>query len=155
VRMLAPLLFLLLGSAHHIGGGRYLTAAHVVSNGDCTFMDGAVRTTLQDDHNDIAELAGPVIPEWLEVDCSPFRKNRHYLGIGYAYGIGRINLPFIYSAFDRDPVTGNGIFVGPDTHQGMSGGPLLTEDYMAGGVVTHRWASRARALADTHVCRKA
>lgn len=141
------------GTAFHIGGGRWLTAAHVVSNGDCVFIDGPVKLILRDDSNDIAELLGPAIPARLVVDCKPFKRDRHYLSIGYAYGIGRLNLPLIYSAFGKDPENGNGMFVGPDMHPGMSGGPLLSEEYKAAGVNSQRWPSRTRALADTHVCK--
>lgn len=144
-----------MGTAFHIGSGRWLTAAHVVSNGDCVFIDGPVKLVLRDDANDIAELSGPAIAARLVVDCRPFKRDRHYLSIGYAYGIGRLNLPLIYSAFGKDPENGNGMFVGPDMHPGMSGGPTLSEEYRVAGVNSQRWPSRTRALADTHVCRSA
>jgi hypothetical protein len=144
-----------LGTAFHIGGGRYITASHVASWGACAFDGIPAATVLNDKSHDVAELAGPTITASLKVNCAGFRRNRHYLAVGFVSLIGRLSLPLIYSGFGRDPDNGHGMFVGPDAHPGMSGGPLLDEDYRVSGVVVQRWPSRARALADTHVCREA
>lgn len=143
------------GTAFHIGGGRYLTAAHVVQHGGCTIGGSAVSVTKQDGMLDVAELKAPPIAAKLTVDCRPPKPNRHYLAVGYSGGIMRLHLPLIYSAFGRDPGNGNGMFVGPDVHPGMSGGPLIGEDYRVAGIVTQRWPSRVRSLADSHVCKGA
>lgn len=140
------------GTAFHIGDGRYITAAHVVSHGDCAIGGFPVRLVHQDGKLDTAELIGAVAPEKFEIDCSGFRPNQHYLAIGYAGGVVRLDLPLIYSAFGRDPEGTNGMFVGPDSQPGMSGGPLINEDYQVSGIVQQRWPSRARALADTYLC---
>ena len=145
------------GTAFHIGNGRYITALHVVSNApdECTIGTQKVTVTGQSKDLDIAELSGPSLPAKLEVNCSGFSPGRQYLAIGYAGGVYRTNLPLIYSRFGPDPENGNGQFIGADMIPGMSGGPLIGEDYRVWGVNLQRWPSRARDLHDTYLCRRA
>lgn len=176
MRMIAPFLSLLIGSPEvaapavpydaiqviqcgnavgtvwHIGNGRYLTAAHVIGTNECKIEGVPVKILKLDGKLDVAEIDGPVLATKVEIDCRPFKVNRHYLAVGYSMGIMRLELPLIFSAFGRDPFNGNGRFAGTDVHQGMSGGPLFGEDYRGAGIITQRWPSRIRALSDTHIC---
>jgi hypothetical protein len=106
----------------------------------------------EDGAHDIAELSGPVISEKFEIDCAGYRSGREYLAVGYANGEYRTQFPLIYSAFGRDPESGNGMFIGADVIPGMSGGPMINGQFRVTGIVNQRWPSRSRALADTYLC---
>lgn len=142
------------GSAFHIGNGRYVTADHVLANGggSCAINGEPIRVLHESPKDDIAEITGPVLPVRFQIDCSPFKPGKHYLAAGYAGGRYLFRLPLIYSAFGADPDNGNGRFVGPDVVPGMSGGSLINEDHRVSGVVLQRWPARARELSGTFLC---
>jgi S1-C subfamily serine protease len=141
------------GTAFHIGGGRYITADHVIE-GAKTCLDtlSSLKVVGEDGAHDIAELSGPVISEKFEIDCAGYRSGREYLAVGYANGEYRTQFPLIYSEFGRDPESGNGMFIGADVIPGMSGGPMINGQFRVTGIVNQRWPSRSRALADTYLC---
>lgn len=141
------------GTVFHIGDGRYITAAHVVTDGNCTILGLPARITHQDGELDIAELSGPFSPVKFDLDCRGFRVGRQYLATGFAGGKYRINIPLIHSVFARDPKAGNSMFIGADVIPGMSGGPVIGEDYRVAGIINQRWPSRARSVADTYLCK--
>jgi S1-C subfamily serine protease len=145
------------GTAFHIGGGRYVTANHVVvqGGGGCSINGKDATVTGQDEKNDVAELSGPVIAAKFELDCDGFKAGQEYLAVGFAGGETLTRLPLLYSAFGRDPGNGNGQFIGAETIPGMSGGAMISLSIRVAGIVTQRWPSRARALADTYLCKGA
>jgi S1-C subfamily serine protease len=145
-----------LGTAFHIGSGRWITASHVVGPASsCTIGDNRATVTGDNVELDIAELSGPLIDEKIEIDCSGFKVGQEYLAIGYAGGQYRTSIPLIYSGFGRDPDTGNGEFIGADSIPGMSGGPILNTNLQVSGITLQRWPSRGRPLGDTYLCPKA
>jgi S1-C subfamily serine protease len=142
------------GTAFHIGNGRYITAYHVIAEGgnECTIGLNKVTVAGVEKSLDVAELRGPVIDAKFQLNCSGFKPGHEYLAVGYAGGVYRTNLPLIYSTFGHDPENGNGQFIGADMIPGMSGGPLVGEDYRVSGINLQRWPSRARDLRDTYLC---
>lgn len=140
------------GTAFHIGNGRYITAAHVVAFGSCSIGGSPASLAGVNRDLDIAEVSGPPDRPKLDIDCHGFEVSHQYLSIGYPYGLTRMIFPLIYSAFGRDPDNGNGMFIGADVIPGMSGGPLLNENYRVAGIVNQRWPSRSRPLSDTYLC---
>lgn len=133
------------GTAFHIGGGKYATAFHVIN--ECLSSYASV---IYDAKFDYAVFSGPVLPKSIAVDCSGFKSGQEYLGIGYAHGtFGLWFIPVIASKFSQE---GYQSFVG-DFQPGMSGGPVLGEDGKARGVVNMRWPARSQELRDTHICK--
>ena len=146
-----------LGTAFHIGNGRYITAHHVLSEGGGPCTIGGDKLTLAGDDpaHDLTEFHGPVIDAKLELNCAGFKPGEQYLAIGYALGQVRTTIPLIFSAFGDDPGGGNGMLVGADLIPGMSGGPTLGTDYRVHGIGLQRWPSRARDISETYLCGKA
>lgn len=145
------------GTAFHIGWGRYITAAHVLEETKACTIEG-VKVTFTgraNDDLDIVELRGPEIAAKFDIDCGGFQPGREYLSIGFAQGLYRTQIPLFYSAFGRDPDSGNQQFIGSDIIPGMSGGPMIGTDGRVVGVNLQRWPSRGRQLRDTYLCSKA
>lgn len=141
------------GTAFHIGNGRYITADHVVSTvRECSAGKATLKVVGEDGDTDIAELSGPVIDAKFEIDCAGYKVGQQYLAVGYPLGQYRTEYPLIYSAFGRDPDGGIGMFIGADVIPGMSGGPVINEQFRVTGIINRRWPSRSRALADTYLC---
>jgi S1-C subfamily serine protease len=146
-----------LGTAFHIGNGRYITANHVVSGGTlpCRIGGEEAPVVYQGKARDIAELRGPVLATRFDLDCDGFKAGAEYMAIGMAFGSARTNIPMLYSAFGNDPDNGNGQFIGAEMIPGMSGGPMIDRRFRVAGVNLQRWPSRALDLRDSYLCRAA
>lgn len=138
------------GTAFHIGGGRYITAAHVVNNGECTIAGLPAPKVAVIPELDFAEVGGPVDRPKFDISCDGFGAGKEYLAIGYALGKLRVTLPLLNSAFGKDG--NNSMFVGGDMIPGMSGGPMIDRAYRVSGINLQRWPSGARSLSETYLC---
>jgi hypothetical protein len=143
-----------LGTAFHIGNGRYITANHVITGGSlpCHIGGEDAPVVYQGKGLDIAELRGPILGTRFDLDCDGFKTGTEYLAIGMAFGSARTNIPMVYSAFGKDPDNGNGQFIGAEMIPGMSGGPMIDQSYRVAGVNLQRWPSRALDLHDSYLC---
>jgi hypothetical protein len=146
------------GTAFHIGGGRYVTAAHVTAfagEGSCSFRFIQLQVVRQDGSLDLAELSGfPLRNEAggevrLEIECRGYRPGRTYRSFGYAGGFFSM-FPLIAS---RHLLAGQRVFIGADIVPGMSGGPVVSDDSgRVTGINNQRWPSRSRDLRGTWLC---
>jgi hypothetical protein len=135
-----------MGTAFHLGEGRYFTALHVVY--ECVPSASVVQYNSALDY---AILVGPVIDKQLTVSCKPFIPGEFYLAVGYGYGYPEaMRQPWIASPFNSGPYHS---FVG-EAIPGMSGGPVLDEEGRVHGVVNMRWPARSLPLKATPLCGK-
>ena len=136
------------GTAFHIGGGRWVSAEHVTSMGDCS-IDGIPAPLVRADRDlDVAELRGPDIPARLEKSCRGFSALGFYRVVGYTAMFGRISVPWQAVNWQDD---GGDVFNG-EAINGMSGGPAIDNRGRATGVAVRRSPARARDLRDTWLC---
>lgn len=132
------------GTAFHIGEGRYVTAAHVVEGCEASAPNLYINHLL-----DFATFTGPVLPVKIEVSCSGYRVGDMYVGVGYPQG-------GTYQA--REPVVavnykpeGWQSFIGKFI-PGMSGGPVINERGKVVGIVNMQWPARSQSLKNTYLC---
>ncbi len=150
-----------IGTAFHIGGGYYVTAAHVVSDGYQFYLDGSARTVarLQDNAgltkvsvvgadtiSDIAVLKGnpaPATLSWSAKDAgvgdtafalgNPFALAPNSFSAGIISGSNRV------FGTDRGTLTGM-LQMDTPVNPGNSGGPLLNSAGEVIGVVSAIYA---------------
>lgn len=138
------------GSAIHLGGGKYITAAHVVDGTECGFGPNLIRITYVDDDRDYALFDAAPIGTALPITCRGFKTGQLYLARGYAGGgATSAHLPWLASPF---PKQGLDVFLGTAI-PGMSGGPALDAKGRVVGVVLRHTPAAAISLSSTRLCK--
>ncbi|MHA7967583.1 S1 family peptidase [Paenibacillus sp. CAU 1782] len=143
------------GTGFLIGGGKALTAAHVVADGaklEATFDDGAViagiTVSAVDEDKDLAVLslrAGQ--RRGLAVESGVVAYGGTVMAIGYPLRDGKIISEGIVNS-PSAPVNGqNRLLVSSQVSGGMSGGPLLNENGRVIGLISGSF----RTMAGIHI----
>lgn len=138
------------GSAVHIGGGRYVSVAHVVDP-TCKLNGEGISVTYRDEGQDFATFNARPIAASLAYTCKDFKAKEMYYAVGYGFGWPtRMTEPWIASNIKFG---GFRHFVG-EAIPGMSGGAVIDGKGTVVGVVNMRWPARSMALHDTPLCKK-
>ena len=148
------------GTGFKLSNGLWVTANHVTSGRGC-FVDGKPVTVIYSNRE--TDLAVFVVDDdragGIEVNCEGFRDRAWYFGEGHGRGdpnpqIVAVRYSALFTAFNNGPW---GILEVNRFVPGMSGGPVLSQDGRAVGVVnaygTVQKISFSMPLKDTPLCR--
>ena len=148
----------IMGTAFRVGNGVFVTARHVINQGECSIEGQPVTILYKSPDSDYAILGDRRPGKFIPVDCDGYKTGNAYVALGHARGSDNLYAVDMIAVTLRYPGVPMSLLAGIFTAQpGMSGGPILDRETLkvVGMTNTGDWErglTGSIQLKDTPIC---